>query len=408
MGHLVAQPHKRALLEIQVLEGQTFKIGQISNPNFRGATFATGLLDLFRAYSKFGIMLGLLPCDVGGENGGGGDNNGGNNGGNGEDVTGGTGVLPGGDENSPVDFDDPSFNGTLPDDNDDGAGDVDTIPDANDKQFLCPVQIGTPSQTLNLNFDTGSSVLCVFSTETPASQVTGQTLYDPSLSSTSQELEGEAWKIRRNQRRPGSFQPTQQSTFWQNALQTLAMPLFSANLKAQAAGNYNFGFIDPTEFTGEISFVPVNTTQGFWEFGSPGFGVGGSDVVSSSHQTIADTGTTLLLLPGDIVAEYYGQVPGAVDNTKTIGGWTIPCGADLPDMFGGIQASAGLPSVCNRDQGDTRKDHLRTDDFAVDVMTSGKSTLLGSRSQNMYELLPICLALCQWKDAGACGKASSE
>ena len=148
-AHRVKQPHKRALLEITVLGGHTFKIGQVNNPNFRGTTFRSGPLDLFRAYSKFGIAvnplslaqlieilrrLGLLPSGIGGIGGIGGGFGGGIGGGVGGGVGNGgvgngggntgPGILPDGGANSPVDFNDPNFDGTLPDDldNDDAAG----------------------------------------------------------------------------------------------------------------------------------------------------------------------------------------------------------------------------------------------------------------------------------------------
>lgn len=39
------------------------------------------------------------------------------------------------------------------------SGAVATTPEVYDQEYLCPVSIGTPAQTLNLNFDTGSSDL---------------------------------------------------------------------------------------------------------------------------------------------------------------------------------------------------------------------------------------------------------
>jgi hypothetical protein len=98
------------------------------------------------------------------------------------------------------------------------------------------------------------------------------------------------------------------------------------------AGNYNFGFIDPSEFTGSISFVEVNTTSGFWQFAASGFSVGTATTTTAMpHQAIADTGTTLLMLPEAIVDAYYQAVPSA-QNNQNVGGFVFDCTETLPDL----------------------------------------------------------------------------
>ncbi|KAF2812043.1 aspartic proteinase precursor [Mytilinidion resinicola] len=69
----------------------------------------------------------------------------------------------------------------------------------NDSLYLCPVQIGTPAQTVNLDFDTGSSDLWVWSTEldkqTQASGAETHQIFNASKSSTYKKSSFSTWKI---------------------------------------------------------------------------------------------------------------------------------------------------------------------------------------------------------------------
>jgi aspergillopepsin I len=134
--------------------------------------------------------------------------------------------------------------------------------------------------------------------------------------------------------------PKQQTTFFQTAINegVLAQNVFTVDLKKGEPGSYDFGFIDDSKYTGEITYTPIDNSQGFWEFTGTGYQVGDGQFQDVSIDAIADTGTTLLLLDDDIVAAYYQQVQGA-KNDQTQGGYTFPCSADLPDFTLGIADS---------------------------------------------------------------------
>ncbi|KAH7025108.1 secreted aspartic proteinase precursor [Microdochium trichocladiopsis] len=265
------------------------------------------------------------------------------------------------------------------------TGSVTTSPiDSDDDAYDANVQIGTPAQTLSLDFDTGSSDLWVFSSETPSSQRNGQSIYTPSKSSTASKLSGATWQISYGDGSSSSgdvykdtvtiggltvtgqavesakkvsssftqesatdglvglafssintVSPTKQKTFFDNAKSALNSPLFTADLKHQAAGKYNFGYIDTAAYTGSITYVPVDTSEGFWGFTSSGYAVGSGSFKSTKTSGIADTGTTLLYLPDSVVSAYYGQIKGA-GNDDSVGGYTFPCSATPPSFTFGV------------------------------------------------------------------------
>lgn len=260
------------------------------------------------------------------------------------------------------------------------TGSVTNTPEGNDVEFLSPVNIG--GQTLNLDFDTGSSDLWVFNTQMDPSLTAGHTLFDPTKSKTFQEIQGAQFLVQYgdgsgaegtvgtdvvnvggavfnaqaveiatevtqqfvdDQQNDGlmglafstlnTVQPQRQKTFLDNVAPSLAEPVFTADLKKGAPGTYTFGAIDSTAFQGDLTFVDVDNSQGFWQFSSESFAVdgGATQQATAGGQAIADTGTTLLLADPIIVNGYYSQVQGAV-NDQQAGGFTIPCDAQLPDL----------------------------------------------------------------------------
>jgi hypothetical protein len=125
---------------------------------------------------------------------------------------------------------------------------------------------------------------------------------------------------------------------------SLRQPLFTADLRSGAAGRYDFGYIDGSAYTGRMQWVPVNQTSVYWRFMPSGYSIGsgpGAEWVAKPWPVIADTGTSLLLLPDEMVKAYYAGVKGAAfDQAK--GGMVIPCDADIPDFVFGIGYYRGV------------------------------------------------------------------
>jgi Eukaryotic aspartyl protease len=127
--------------------------------------------------------------------------------------------------------------------------------------------------------------------------------------------------------------PQQQQTFFANVVSQLDEPVMTASLKAGGVGSYEFGTIDSTKYSGQIVNVSVDSSKGYWEFNSAQFYVGSGtpQEIQLAPTAIADTGTSLMLVSPEVVAEYYKQVQGAcyVDAET---GYAFPCGAQLPPL----------------------------------------------------------------------------
>ena len=258
----------------------------------------------------------------------------------------------------------------------------------------------------------------VYSSELSTTQTNGHDIYNPSKSNTSKKLAGATWSITygdgssssgdvytdtvsvgattfRNQavelaqKISAQFQqdvnndgllglafssintvrPTKQLTFFDNVKSSLSAPIFAVDLKKGQPGTYAFGTTDASKYTGQITYVNVDNSQGFWSFTTSGYAIGNGAVNTNSITGIADTGTTLLLIDDNVVRAYYARVAGAKNDPQQ-GGYTYPCSATLPPIsfqigsykatvpgsyinyapvddtgvtcFGGIQSSRGI------------------------------------------------------------------
>ncbi|CAE6429822.1 unnamed protein product [Rhizoctonia solani] len=250
-------------------------------------------------------------------------------------------------------------------DPDDGMTVVPSQDIQNDTEYACPVTIGTPGETLTLDFDTGSADLWVWSSQARVSKadMKGRGIYNPSKSRTSKKLRGHTWEVRygdgssvsgvvyldtivigditvENQAvevarelsddflqagcdglvglgfpRLNQVQPNQQKTPMENMIEqgVIKDPIFTVKLdKRDSRGFYTFGFIDETVHCSKFYWQKINKENGWWEVPSAYIKIGDEIYDRGSDNTaIIDTGTTLVLLDDETVEKLYSKVEGA-------------------------------------------------------------------------------------------------
>lgn len=120
-------------------------------------------------------------------------------------------------------------------------------------------------------------------------------------------------------------------SFFDNIKSTLSAPVVAADLKKGKPGSYDFGFIDNSKYAGEITYVPVDTSQGFWGFTLNGYAIDSENLNHITLNVIADTGNTAVLLPEEVVEAYYATVPSSFYNSD-IAHYLLPCDTALPSI----------------------------------------------------------------------------
>eukprot|EP00634_Sargassococcus_sp_CCMP2135_P012150 CAMPEP_0198644788 /NCGR_PEP_ID=MMETSP1467-20131203/836_1 /TAXON_ID=1462469 /ORGANISM="unid. sp., Strain CCMP2135" /LENGTH=374 /DNA_ID=CAMNT_0044380251 /DNA_START=38 /DNA_END=1162 /DNA_ORIENTATION=+ len=257
-----------------------------------------------------------------------------------------------------------------------GAGQEDTILIKNyeDAQFYGAIEVGTPGQSINVVFDTGSSNLWVPNTKP---MLTRHHIYDHSGSETYVE-NGTAFAIEygsgpvageysRDDVAIGEDLILKNYLFAEvddtkglgvgyllgkfDGILGLAWGSISVDgvptpLEAMLAGNQLeenvfafylgegrsselvFGGVDPDHYEGDFTYVPLSS-QTYWEIQLEDLQVGGQSMTSAA-KAIVDSGTSLLTGPSaDVakIAEAVGAIP--VGNT---GEYSIKCDGDSPDI----------------------------------------------------------------------------
>ena len=177
---------------------RSFKVERVPNPNFKRApghkrAVGAGTRALIKAHQKYSVSLppGLLES----MRGTGTTATEAVDGSKDDEAVGilstgpkKTGKKPGATSaTSAAAFTNSTSNGTAT------SGVVSASPAAGDVEFLSPVTIG--GQTMNLDFDSGSSDLWVFSSQLSKAEQTGHTVFDVTKSTTFKMLQGESYSI---------------------------------------------------------------------------------------------------------------------------------------------------------------------------------------------------------------------
>ncbi|KAF7312469.1 Acid protease [Mycena indigotica] len=238
-----------------------------------------------------------------------------------------------------------------------------------DLEWAGTISIGTPAQKFLIDFDTGSSDLWVPSSSCTSSVCKSKSRFAASSSSTSSKKSG-TFSIQYGDGSTVSgpvytdtvnvagvaatkqyFSPvtTLSSSFSGDPIDGilgLAFPAIS-NLgqnpffyTAENSGNVDsnvfsfylastgselyLGGTNPSLYSGDVEYVPVASSSGFWQATGAKIKVGSTTVVSG-FQTIIDSGTTIMYGPPAAVKKVFAQVSGSKLFDSTNGFYSYPC-----------------------------------------------------------------------------------
>ncbi|WWC72253.1 uncharacterized protein I206_106215 [Kwoniella pini CBS 10737] len=256
---------------------------------------------------------------------------------------------------------------------------IDYIQGSMDVLYYGNINIGTPSQTLSVDFDTGSADLWFpvncnncqskqfdssksstyktssndFSVQYGSGSVSGKLSQDNvqvgntqvlnqyfgSVNSESSDFQGNP-----NSGVMGmafsSISSSGKSTYFENLINNnnVNSPLFGFHLiRRQSQGSQLcIGCYDSSKFQGSINWIPI-ISQTYWSVSMTSFSTNGgkSNALSQSLIGAVDTGTTLIYVPTNIADSFYSQIPGSSRADQYGEGfYQYPCKSSLTISLG--------------------------------------------------------------------------
>ncbi|KAL5611537.1 uncharacterized protein BROUX77_001693 [Berkeleyomyces rouxiae] len=257
-----------------------------------------------------------------------------------------------------------------------------TFLDTSNRIFLVSVDIGLPKNKFELIFDTASAGVWVFSEK--SANPLWQRPYLPETSLSAEKLEGYSWEVENRKGKKASgdvyldflsfstnrrtvicrsqaiqvansasgfsrmegvsgvlglsftsyspIKPNPQPSLLANMMEGLNRKLFTLDMRHLSTGSIDFGYINSTLYTGPIGYADVVNEKGYWNFTIEGLISDFSTLTGDSSEfVVADTASSLILLPWRYVFAYYYQVNGAQYSHKN-GGFIVPCDSQMPNF----------------------------------------------------------------------------
>ncbi|KAJ2003836.1 hypothetical protein GGI04_001719 [Coemansia thaxteri] len=172
------------------------------------------------------------------------------------------------------------------------------------------------------------------------------------------------------------------TTFLDNIVENsyLKEPIFSVYIrekdKNDYAGEYLFGDVDNSRFSGELTWVPLYQPK-FWQIMLDGVSfkadnVGKEDMMIKGP-AIIDTGTTLIVMSDEQATEFHRGIPSA--ENSDIYGWIMPCNTDqvvpgnLSFTIGGVDFGVPVKNLI-------REPVKGLDGWCFSAVTSGASNFV--------------------------------